>query len=147
MRIVKLTSETKTDLLNSLLKRSPNNYAEYEQIVADIIYHVRTRRDEAIFEYTEKFDKCRLNADTVRVTAAEIQEAYTKVDAQIVEIMKRSAENIRAFHTKQLHNSWIDTKADGTILGQKITKVTTKFIIGLTMVAMMPSILRVSSSF
>lgn len=123
MRIVKLTSDTKTDLLNNLLKRSPNNYGQYETIVAEIISNVREKRDKAVFEYTKKFDKCEINASSIRVTREEIDAAYTQIDDKLIEVMKKSAENIRAFHAKQLHNSWIDTKADGSILGQKLTPI------------------------
>ena len=123
MRIVKLTADTKNDLLNSLLKRSPNNYGQYEATVAEIISNVREKKDEAVFEYTKKFDKCEINASNIKVTREEIEEAYTKVDEKLIEVMRKSAENIRAFHAKQLHNSWIDTKEDGSMLGQKITPI------------------------
>lgn len=123
MKTVKLTSETKKDILDNLLKRSPNNYGQYEAVVSEIIANVRENRDEAVFAYTKKFDKCEINAANIRVTQAEIEEAYTKVDAKLVEVMKKSAENIRAFHAKQLRNSWIDTKEDGSMLGQLITPI------------------------
>lgn len=123
MKTVKLSSETKKDILDNLLKRSPNNYGEYEAIVSEIIANVRENKDEAVFAYTKKFDKCEINAANIRVTPEEIEEAYTKVDAKLVEVMKKSAENIRAFHEKQLRNSWIDTKEDGSMLGQLITPI------------------------
>ncbi len=123
MRIVRLTKDTKKDLLGSLLKRSPNNYGQYEAVVAEIIADVKEMGDQALFSYTEKFDKCRIDASNIKVTKEEIREAYEKVDAGLVEAMRKSAENIRAFHAKQLHNSWIDTKNDGSLLGQKITPI------------------------
>lgn len=123
MKIIKLTAETKKDLLNHLLKRSPNNYAQYESVVAEIIENVREKGNEAVFSYTEQFDRCKINAENIRVTKEEIEEAYRNIDQKMVEVMKKSAENIRAFHAKQLHNSWIDTKPDGSILGQKITPI------------------------
>ena len=123
MRIVRLTKDTKKDLLNNLLKRSPNNYGQYEAAVAEIIGAVREKGDAALFSYTEKFDKCKMDASNIKVTAEEIEEAYGKVDAGLVEVMQKSAENIRAFHRKQLHNSWIDTRMDGSFLGQKITPI------------------------
>ncbi len=116
MRIVRLTKDTKKDLLNNLLKRSPNNYGQYEAAVAEIIGAVREKGDAALFSYTEKFDKCKMDASNIKVTAEEIEEAYGKVDAGLVEVM-------RAFHRKQLHNSWIDTRMDGSFLGQKITPI------------------------
>lgn len=123
MKTIKLTSETKKDILDNLLKRSPNNYGQYEAVVSEIIANVRKNKDEAVFAYTKKFDKCEINAANIRVTQEEIEEAYTKVDAKLVEVMKKSAENIRAFHAKQLRNSWIDTKEDGSMLGQLITPI------------------------
>lgn len=121
MRIVTLTSETKQNLLENLLKRSTNDYGEYEKVVAEIIEQVKSRKEEAIFEYSRKFDKCELTKETFEVTRAEIEEAYTQIDAHFIEVMKSSAANIRAYHEKQKRNSWFDAKEDGTILGQKIT--------------------------
>lgn len=121
MRIIELTSETKANILNDLLKRSPNNYGQYEATVDEIIENVKTNKDKAVFEYTLKFDKYALSKDNIRVTKEEIAEAYTKLDPKLVEAIRKSADNIRAFHTKQLRNSWFDAKEDGTILGMKIT--------------------------
>jgi len=121
MRIVKLTNETKNNVLNDLLKRSPSSYGEYEGIVNDIIQNVRDNKDEAIFEYTRKFDKCEINANTILVTKEEIEEAYTLLDKEFIETMKKSAANVRAFHEKQLRQSFFTTKPDGSILGQRIT--------------------------
>ena len=121
MRIVKLTNETKNNVLNDLLKRSPSSYGEYEGIVNDIIQNVRENKDAAIFEYTKNFDKCDINADNILVTSEEIKEAYTKLDADFVETMKKSAANVRDFHEKQLRQSFFTTKPDGSILGQRIT--------------------------
>ena len=121
MRIVTLTSETKQNLLENLLKRSTNDYGEYEKTVADIIEQVKNRKEEAIFEYSLKFDKCNLSKENFEVTKTEIEEAYTQLDAHFIDVMKASAANIRAYHEKQKRNSWFDAKEDGTILGQKIT--------------------------
>lgn len=123
MRIVKLSKETKQGILNDLLKRSPNHYSQYEDTVSEIIERVKTEGDKALFDYTLRFDKFALNSENIKVTKAEIQEAYESLDAGLIEVIKRSAENIRAFHTKQLRNSWFDAKEDGTILGMKITAI------------------------
>lgn len=123
MRKVVLTAESRKDLLNDLLKRSPNNYTEYEGVVNDIISNVREKKDEAVFEYTRKFDKWEITKDNIRVTEAELKEAYEGVDEEFVRVMKKSAQNIAEFHQKQLHNSWIDPRPDGTILGQKILPI------------------------
>ena len=125
MRIVSLTNETKKNLLEDLLKRSTNDYGEYEKIVADIIENVKARKEEAIFEYSLKFDKCQMTKETFRVTPEEIAEAYTQIDENFIRVMKDSAANIRAYHEKQKRNSWFDAKEDGTILGQKITPMQT----------------------
>lgn len=123
MKTIALTKETKQNLLNDLLKRSPGNYSQYESVVGEIISRVRAEGDRALFDYTLKFDKFALNAENIRVTGQEIEEAYAALDAGLVEVLRRSAENIRAFHAKQLRNSWFDAKEDGTILGMKITPI------------------------
>lgn len=120
MRTIRLTAESRNDILDNLLKRSPNNYGQYEAVVADIIANVREKGDKAVFDYTSQFDKWEVNADNLRVTKAEIAEAYEQIDKPFLAAMERSAANIKAFHEKQLRNSWIDTKPDGTLLGQRI---------------------------
>lgn len=121
MNIVQLNEESKKDLLDNLLKRSPNNYLEYENVVAEIIENVKQNKDQAVFEYTKKFDKCEISADTILVTEAEFEEAFASLEPEFIEVMKKSALNIKEFHQKQKNNSWFDSKEDGTILGQKIT--------------------------
>lgn len=123
MKILHLTSGTKKDLLNSLLKRSPNNYGQYEETVARIIARVREDRDEALFTYTRQFDGCEINAFNIKVTEEEIREAYRQTDGEVVEAMKEAAANIRSFHEKQLRNTWMDIREDGTMLGQRITPI------------------------
>lgn len=123
MKIIELTKETRQNLLNDLLKRSPNNYSQYESTVNDIIENVKAKGDRAVFDYTLQFDKYALTPENIRVTRQEIEEAYTKLDAGLIQVIRKSAENIRAFHTKQLRNSWFDAKEDGTILGMKITPI------------------------
>jgi histidinol dehydrogenase len=123
MKTIQLTDETKQDLLDTLLKRSPNHYGEYEAVVADIISNVREKGDEAVFSYTKQFDKWEIDADNVRVSQAEMDEAFAATDADFIEVMKRSAANITSFHQKQLRNSWITTKEDGSILGQRILPI------------------------
>lgn len=120
MRILELTENTKSDLLESLLKRSPNSYGEYEGRVNAIIDEVREKRDEAIFAFTEKFDGACINADNILVTEAEIEEAYTQVDEKLLAVIRKALVNIRKYHEKQLQNSWF-TSGDGIILGQKVT--------------------------
>lgn len=123
MRIVALTDDTKQNVMNDLLKRSPNNYSQYESTVNEIIENVKANKDKAVFEYTKKFDKFELTCENIKVTREEIDEAYTKMDQKLVEVIRKAAENIKEFHMKQLRNSWFDAKEDGTILGMKITAI------------------------
>lgn len=120
MRILKLTKDSKQNILENLLKRSPNNYTEYESSVNEIINNVRENRDKAIFDYTKKFDKADIDASNIRVTKEEIQEAYDKVDEKLLAVIKKSLVNIKKYHEKQLQNSWFISE-DGIILGQKVT--------------------------
>jgi histidinol dehydrogenase len=121
MRIQKLDESSKKNLLEDLLKRSPNQYTEYEDRVAAILQTVKAEKDKAIFDYTKQFDGVEITADTIRVTDAEIEEAYEKVDASLIEIIRKAKENIKTYHEKQRQYSWFDSKPDGTMLGQKVT--------------------------
>jgi histidinol dehydrogenase len=120
MRIVNLNSETRQDLLDNLLKRSPNNYGGYESSVNDIIRTVREKKDAAIFDYTKRFDGADINAQNIRVTEDEIKEAYENVDEKLLIVIRKALVNIRKYHEKQRQNSWF-TSEDGIILGQKVT--------------------------
>ena len=121
MRIVKLTKETTENILENMLKRSPTQYGTYEASVQEIIENVKTRKDAAVFEYTEKFDHAVLDASTVEVTQEEIDEAYNIVDPELIGVIRRSMKNIREFHEKQKQNSWFTSTENGTMLGQKLT--------------------------
>jgi histidinol dehydrogenase len=126
MRIVKLNEESKKNILDDLLKRSPNNYDSYASTVNEIVNNVRENGDKAVAEYTLKFDKVELNADTILVTREEIEEAYKYVeenDEGLVDVIKASAKNVRDYHMMQKQYSWFDSKPDGTMLGQKITPI------------------------
>lgn len=123
MRITELSGSTKQGILDDLLKRSPNNYSEYEATVGEIVERVRKEGDQALFDYTMKFDRFALQPENIRVTEDEIEAAYGQLDEKLIRVIRRSAENIRAFHAKQLRNSWFDAKEDGTILGMRITAI------------------------
>ncbi len=123
MRIVKLDAGTKKDILSNLLKRSPSQYDEYQADVNKILEDVRLRQDEAVFEYTAKFDGAKINASNILVTEEEIEEAYNKVDNELIEIIRKSIENIRDFHARQVQQSWFETKENGIILGQRVTPI------------------------
>ncbi len=121
MRIVKLTDETKNNILENLLKRSPNSYGKFEAAVGEILSNVRANKDAALFKYTKDFDKADINASNIVVTKEEIEKAYTKVDPKLVNVIRKALKNIKEYHEKQKQYSWFDSKPDGTILGQKVT--------------------------
>ena len=121
MRIEKLDSSTKKNLLEDLLKRSPNSYGKYEASVKEILDNVQNRRDEAVFAYTKQFDGADINASNIQVTEEEIKEAYSLVDDSLLAVIRKAKKNIEAYHEKQRQYSWFDSKPDGTILGQKVT--------------------------
>ena len=125
MRILKLTKETQNNILENLLKRSPNSYGEFESRVNDIIQNVREKRDEAIFEYTLKFDGATIDQDNIRVTEEEIKEAYEQVAPKLLDVIRKALVNIRDYHTKQKQYSWFDSDESGIILGQKVTPLKT----------------------
>lgn len=121
MRIDKLDSSTKKNLLEDLLKRSPNSYGKYEASVKEILENVRSGRDEAVFTYTKQFDGADIDASNIRVTEEEIQEAYSQVDESLLMVIRKAKTNIQTYHEKQRQYSWFDSRPDGTILGQKVT--------------------------
>ena len=121
MRTVRLTKESTKDILENLLKRSPNNYGKFEAAVADILANVKEKGDEALFSYTREFDKVEVTSETIRVTEEEIKEAYEAVDASLLEVIRKALVNIRTYHEKQRQNSWFTSTENGTMLGQKIT--------------------------
>ncbi|MCR4837718.1 MAG: histidinol dehydrogenase [Eubacterium sp.] len=123
MRIIKLTGETRANLLSDLIKRSPDDYGPYEATVKEIVADVHKRGDEAVLDYTAKFDKADLTPETMRVTEAEIEEAYAAVDPKLLDVIRKAIKNIEEYHELQKRNSWITTKPDGTVLGQKIAPV------------------------
>ena len=125
MRIVTLDETSKQNLLNDLLKRSPNHYGEFIDRVNDIIQNVRTNGDAAIFDYTKRFDGAEIDASNIRVTEDEIKEAYTLVDPELLDVIRKALVNIREYHEKQRQYSWFDSKPNGTMLGQKVTPLAT----------------------
>ncbi|HIQ74124.1 MAG TPA: histidinol dehydrogenase [Candidatus Cottocaccamicrobium excrementipullorum] len=121
MRIIQLDEEKKNNILEGLLKRDPNQYGQYAQTVEAIVEDVKNRKDQAVFEYTKKFDHADISADNIRVTEEEIRQAMESVDPQLIEVMIKSMANIEDHHRRQLRQSWFSSRPDGTILGQKIT--------------------------
>ena len=123
MKITKLTNETKNKLMSDLLKRTTDDYTEQENVVKEVIKNIHDRGDAALFEYTKKFDKADINASNIRVTDAEIEEAYGFVDDDLIKVIRKSIENIKSFHELQKRNSWINTYENGSILGQRVTPI------------------------
>ena len=121
MRKVTLTKESTRDILENLLKRSPNNYGKFESAVAEILEKVKSEGDEALFAYTKQFDKVEINKDTIRVTEEEIKEAYDTIDPALLDVIRKALVNIRTYHEKQIQNSWFTSTTNGTMLGQKVT--------------------------
>jgi histidinol dehydrogenase len=123
MKIINLTPDSIAEIQSELLKRSPAQYTEYESKVNEILANIRENGDKALFDYTAKFDGFELTPENIKVTRAEIDEAYTKLDKEYIDVIKEAAANIREVHEKQLRNSWFETKPDGTLLGMKITAI------------------------
>ena len=123
MRIVKLTSDTKNKLMSDLLKRTTDDYGEQEVVVKEIIKNVHDNGDAALFEYTKMFDKADINAGNIKVTDAEIEEAYGQVDGDLIEVIRKAIKNISDFHELQKRNSWINTYDNGSVLGQRVTPI------------------------
>lgn len=121
MRTITLTKETTKDILENLLKRSPNHYGDYEAAVREILERVKEKGDSALFEYTKKFDKTEITAETIRVTEEEIREAYEKTEPALIDVIRKALVNIRSYHEKQKQNSWFTSSEEGTMLGQKVT--------------------------
>ena len=121
MRTVKLTKESTKDILENLLKRSPNNYGKFESTVAQILDKVKNEGDAALFAYTKEFDKADVTKETIRVTDAEIEEAYAQIDPALLGVIRKALVNIRKYHEKQIQNSWFTSETNGTMLGQKVT--------------------------
>ena len=121
LRILHLDKDTRRNLLEELLKRSPNHYGKYEQRGNEILEEVTLRRDAAVFEYTKRFDKAKIDATNIRVTSREIEEAYSLTDDCLIEVIRRAMHNIQSYHEKQRQTSWFDSKPDGTVLGQKVS--------------------------
>lgn len=121
MRIIELNEDSKKDILNTLLKRSPNNYGKFEDAVAEILLNVKLKGDEALFSYTKQFDKANINESNVLVSTKELEEAYKQVDQELIDVIRKALTNIKEYHEKQKQYSWFDSKPDGTILGQKVT--------------------------
>lgn len=120
MRILKVNEDSIENILSDLLKRSPNNYDGYQETVDEIIANVKADGDQAVFDYTKRFDGAEITKENILVTEEEIKEAYDQVDDRLIEVIRKAIKNIREFHEKQVQNSWFETREDGVMLGQKV---------------------------
>ncbi len=109
------------EVSNSEIFARDNIDSGVEGIVTDIIENVKKNGDKALFEYCEKFDKVKLS--TLEVSEEEINKAFEIADKDFIEIVKEAADNIRAFHEKQVRNSFIISEKDGVVTGQKVTPI------------------------
>ena len=123
MKIIELNEESKKNIMDNLLKRSPDNYDNYADTVDDILTKVKKEGDKAVFSFTKEFDKAEINKDNILVTDKEIEEAYSQVDEALLSVIRKAAENIEKYHAKQKQNSWFDASEEGVILGQKLTPI------------------------
>ena len=123
MRIIELNEASKKNIMEDLLKRSPNQYESYAKSVTEIINEVRENGDKALFSYTKKFDLADIDENNIRVTEDEIEVAYGLVDSKLIDVIRRAKLSIEDFHNKQKRNSWFDASKEGIILGQKITPI------------------------
>lgn len=123
MRIVPLTDKACKELYELLKSRNPTSYTEQQSVVDAIIANVRAHKDAAVLDYERQFDHCELTPQTLRVSRAEIDEAYRALDPEFVEVLRKAAANIADYHRKQVQQSWITTREDGVILGQKVTPI------------------------
>ena len=106
------------EFIDTLLGRSQLNFKDVQDTVDGIIENVKMKKNAAVLEYTQKFDKASLSSRTMRVTKEEIELAYRQLDPNLIGIIERAAERIRIFHEKQKRNSWISPDEKGVILGQ-----------------------------
>lgn len=109
------------EISNSEIFARQSRIADTEAIVAEIISNVRQNGDKAVLDYTAKFDKVVL--DNMEVTQEEIDQAFAAVEPEFLDILRKAADNIRSFHSRQVRNSFIITEQDGVVSGQKITPI------------------------
>ncbi len=113
-------SQEAKEKLEFILNRNQLDYGNVQSVVDEIIADIRKNKNQALFKYTEQFDKIKLDENTVKVTKEEIEEAYTLVDKKLIDVIKKSASRIKDFHEKQKINSWLEPNTNGEMLGQLI---------------------------
>lgn len=123
IQIINYGTAEGNNIVKQILGRSQLDYGNVQETVDEILLNIRKKGDEALFEYTEKFDKIVIDKNSIRVSEEEIEYAYSKVDKELIEVLKKSAERIRNFHEKQKQNSWFNTSENGEILGQLVRPI------------------------
>lgn len=113
-------SQEAKEKLEFILNRNQLDYGNVQNVVDEIIADIRKNKNQALFKYTEQFDKIKLDENTIKVTKKEIEEAYTLVDKKLIDVIKKSASRIKDFHEKQKINSWLEPNTNGEMLGQLI---------------------------
>lgn len=110
-----------SEKLKQIKNRGKIMEESYMKVASDIIKDVVNRGDEALFEYTKKFDKFEINENNILVSPEEIKEAYKEIDQNLVESIKKAHDNILSFHKLQMEKTWLHEDKYGSLLGQKIT--------------------------
>lgn len=125
MKLVKLNEEVKKEVLKELSERSHSGNDDFTAVVDEILENVRANGDKAVFEYTKKFDGADISKDNFIVSKGEIDEAYEKVDKKLIEVIRKSLQNIKSYHERQVRQTFIDDSKPGIILGQRIIPLET----------------------
>lgn len=125
MKLVKLNEEVKKEVLKELSERSHSGNDDFTAVVDEILENVRANGDKAVFEYTKKFDGADISKDNFIVSKEEIDEAYEKVDKKLIEVIRKSLQNIKSYHERQVRQTFIDDSKPGIILGQRIIPLET----------------------
>ncbi|MDY2599039.1 MAG: histidinol dehydrogenase [Lachnospiraceae bacterium] len=125
MKLVKLNDEVKKEVLKELSERSHSGNDDFTAVVDEILENVRANGDKAVFEYTKKFDGADISKDNFIVSKEEIDEAYEKVDKKLIEVIRKSLQNIKSYHERQVRQTFIDDSKPGIILGQRIIPLET----------------------
>jgi histidinol dehydrogenase len=121
LKIIELNERTKKETLDHLSTRGTKDYAPFLGAVEAILNSVKERGDEALFEFTERFDHFALSKETIKVTREEMDAACAQTDEELMRVIRTSADNIRRFHERQLRESWMDMSRPGIMLGQRMT--------------------------
>ena len=118
IRIIDARQGNNKEAYEGLVTRTQMDMGDIHDKVNNIVTDVRKRGDDAILEYTERFDRVRLTAAHMKVTGEELEAAYEKIDERLLSVIRKAKANIEAFHQRQKEKSWFSPEEDGVILGQ-----------------------------